>query len=72
MVAGLDEVEAKLAAGVPAATAEVGDKRGVLLGYTAGFAERAQEVYVHGEAADVDPGLAKKLGLRGPELRFVP
>jgi hypothetical protein len=31
----------KLAAGVPAATAEVGDKRGVLLGYTAGFAERA-------------------------------
>ncbi len=31
----------KFAAGVPAATAEVGDKRGVLLGYTAGFAERA-------------------------------
>jgi hypothetical protein len=31
----------KLASGVPAATAEVGDKRGVLLGYTAGFAERA-------------------------------
>ena len=33
----------------------------------AGFAERAQEVYVHGEATDVDPGLAKKLGLRGPD-----
>jgi len=31
----------KFASGVPAATAEVGDKRGVLLGYTAGFAERA-------------------------------
>lgn len=31
----------KLAAGVPAATAEVGDKRGVLIGYTSGFAERA-------------------------------
>jgi AAA-like domain len=31
----------KFAAGVPAATAEVGDKRGVLLGYTSGFAERA-------------------------------
>jgi len=31
----------KFAAGVPAATAEVGDKRGVLIGYTAGFAERA-------------------------------
>ena len=30
-----------LAAGVPAATAEVGDKRGVLIGYTSGFAERA-------------------------------
>jgi hypothetical protein len=30
----------KLAAGVPAATAEVGDKRGVLIGYTSGFAER--------------------------------
>lgn len=29
----------KLAAGVPAATAEVGDKRGILLGRTAGFAE---------------------------------
>jgi excinuclease ABC subunit B len=33
----------------------------------AGFAERAQETYVHGEATDVDPGLAKKLGLRGPD-----
>lgn len=31
----------KFAAGVPAATAEVGDKRGVLIGYTSGFAERA-------------------------------
>ncbi len=31
----------KLAAGVPAATAEVGDKRGILIGYTSGFAERA-------------------------------
>jgi hypothetical protein len=31
----------KFAAGVPAATAEVGDKRGVLIGGTAGFAERA-------------------------------
>lgn len=30
----------KFAAGVPAATAEVGDKRGVLIGYTSGFAER--------------------------------
>ncbi|MEV8026834.1 ATP-binding protein [Cellulosimicrobium funkei] len=30
----------KLAAGVSAATAEVGDKRGVLVGYTSGFAER--------------------------------
>src|SRR4051794_15192522 len=33
----------------------------------AGFAERAQETYVHGEATDVDPALAKKLGLRGPD-----
>ena len=33
----------------------------------AGFAERAQDSYVHGDAADVDPALAKKLGLSGAD-----
>ncbi|MDF3063089.1 MAG: excinuclease subunit [Microvirga sp.] len=33
----------------------------------AGFAERPQETYVHGEVTDVDPALAKKLGLKAPE-----
>ena len=33
----------------------------------AGFAERAQETYVHGGVTDVDPALAEKLGLKGPE-----
>ncbi|KAB0267119.1 excinuclease ABC subunit UvrB, partial [Microvirga brassicacearum] len=32
-----------------------------------GFAERAQESYIHGEATDVEPALAKKLGLRGSD-----
>ncbi|HEY8384113.1 MAG TPA: excinuclease ABC subunit UvrB [Microvirga sp.] len=31
----------------------------------AGFAERAQETYAHGSVTDVDPALAKKLGLKG-------
>src|SRR3954468_20938860 len=33
----------------------------------AGFAERPQETYAHGEVTDVDPALAEKLGLKGPE-----
>ena len=32
-----------------------------------GFAERAQETFIHGDIADVDPALAKKLGLKGPD-----
>jgi excinuclease ABC subunit B len=32
-----------------------------------GFAERAQAAYAHGQATDVDPALAKKLGLRGAD-----
>jgi excinuclease ABC subunit B len=32
-----------------------------------GFGERPQESYAHGEVTDVDPALAKKLGLKGPE-----
>ena len=32
----------------------------------AGFGERPQETYVHGEVADVDPALARKLGLKAP------
>jgi excinuclease ABC subunit B len=32
-----------------------------------GFAERAQERFVHGAVTDVDPALAKKLGLKGPD-----
>src|SRR3712207_9057503 len=32
-----------------------------------GFAERAQAAFTHGSAADVDPELAKKLGLRSPD-----
>jgi excinuclease ABC subunit B len=32
-----------------------------------GFGERAQETYAHGAVTDVDPALAEKLGLRGPE-----
>ena len=32
-----------------------------------GFAERAQETFVHGDATDVDPALAKKLGLHGAD-----
>ncbi|MFL4974299.1 MAG: excinuclease ABC subunit B, partial [Microvirga sp.] len=33
----------------------------------AGFAEQPQATYAHGEVTDVDPALAKKLGLKGPE-----
>ncbi len=33
----------------------------------AGFAEQPQATYAHGEVTDVDPTLAKKLGLKGPE-----
>ncbi len=32
-----------------------------------GFAERAQETFIHGDITDVDPALAKKLGLKGPD-----
>src|SRR4051812_14223420 len=32
-----------------------------------GFGERAQATYAHGNVTDVDPALAKRLGLRGPE-----
>lgn len=32
-----------------------------------GFAERAQETFIHGDVSDVDPALAKKLGLKGPD-----
>ncbi|AWM86227.1 excinuclease ABC subunit UvrB [Microvirga sp. 17 mud 1-3] len=32
-----------------------------------GFAERAQETFIHGDVEDVDPALAKKLGLKGPD-----
>src|SRR3712207_7703217 len=32
-----------------------------------GFAERAQETFIHGDVTDVDPALAKKLGLKGPD-----
>jgi excinuclease ABC subunit B len=32
-----------------------------------GFAERPQETYAHGDVTDVDPALAKKLGLKGAE-----
>jgi len=32
-----------------------------------GFGERPKETYVHGDATDVEPALAKKLGLRGPD-----
>jgi excinuclease ABC subunit B len=32
-----------------------------------GFAERAQAAYAQGQATDVDPALAKKLGLRTPD-----
>src|SRR5215204_2148435 len=33
----------------------------------AGFAEQPQATYAHGEVTDVDPALARKLGLKGPE-----
>ncbi|MFL5125352.1 MAG: hypothetical protein ACJ8CS_08935, partial [Microvirga sp.] len=33
----------------------------------AGFAEQPQPTYAHGEVTDVDPALARKLGLKGPE-----
>ncbi|HEX2556499.1 MAG TPA: excinuclease ABC subunit UvrB [Microvirga sp.] len=33
----------------------------------AGFAERAQAIYEQGKVEDVDPALAKKLGLKGPD-----
>jgi excinuclease ABC subunit B len=36
-------------------------------GRPGGFAESAQAGFAHGTAADVDPALAKKLGLRGPD-----
>ncbi|HEV2558284.1 MAG TPA: excinuclease ABC subunit UvrB [Microvirga sp.] len=32
-----------------------------------GFAERAQETFAHGQVTDVDPALAKKLGLKGAD-----
>jgi excinuclease ABC subunit B len=32
-----------------------------------GFGERAQENFAHGDLSDVDPALARKLGLRGPD-----
>ncbi|QFU17247.1 excinuclease ABC subunit UvrB [Microvirga thermotolerans] len=32
-----------------------------------GFAERAQETFAHGDVEDVDPALARKLGLAGPD-----
>ncbi|MBF9234312.1 excinuclease ABC subunit UvrB [Microvirga alba] len=32
-----------------------------------GFAERAQETFIHGDLTDVDPALAKKLGMTGPD-----
>ena len=32
-----------------------------------GFAERAQETFIHGDVGDVDPALAKRLGLKGPD-----
>src|ERR687890_451393 len=32
-----------------------------------GFAERAQETFIHGDVTDVDPALAKRLGLKGPD-----
>jgi excinuclease ABC subunit B len=33
----------------------------------AGFSERPQDTYAHGDVTDVDPALARKLGLKGPE-----
>src|SRR3954471_13592486 len=33
----------------------------------AGFAERAQATFAHGDVSDVDPALAKRLGLTGPD-----
>ncbi|WP_082145967.1 excinuclease ABC subunit UvrB [Microvirga massiliensis] len=32
-----------------------------------GFAERAQETFAYGAVTDVDPALAKRLGLKGPD-----
>jgi excinuclease ABC subunit B len=32
-----------------------------------GFAERAQESFAHGEVTDIDPALAKRLGMKGPD-----
>src|SRR5215207_10349556 len=34
---------------------------------SSGFAEAPQATFAHGAAADVDPALAQKLGLRGPD-----